>query len=287
MFKYFLICFQFISFSIYAQTTALIVPSGAGGLYHKYALEFTPVLSSILKKNVVLEFHPGAQGLVAAQALIDNKRSDISLMLGAVQPEFVIDQQRDIVPILYLGVAPVALVASNRLDVRNIKELVSGTRKLNLGAAYSSSQLFWTRQLVEQNPNLDINEVFYKSGGAVVMDVANGNLDLGIVSVVGAEPLIQAGKVKALAVLSNRRSTLLPQVPTAFEQGIPFDTGFAHLFLWASPGVSPDKISTIQREFVLWAQTKEAQVIFEKIDLGFNLKNATQPLFMMNKILKK
>jgi hypothetical protein len=287
MFKYFLICITFISFSIYAQTTALIIPAGPGGLYHKYASEFTLVLSSILKRNVILEFHPGAQGLVGAQILADNKKSDISLMFGTVQPEFFIGQQQNIIPLLYLGIAPTALVASNKLDARNIKELVSSKRKLNVGIAHGSSQLLWIRKLVEQNPNLDINEIPYKSGNGVLVDVANGNLDLGIASVVGAESLIQAGKVKALAVLSNRRSTLLPQVPTAFEQGIPFDTGFAHLFLWASPGVSPDKISAIQREFALWAQTKEAQHIFEKIDLGFDLKNATQPLSMINKILKK
>ena len=286
IFKYFLIWFACTSVSTYSQITPLIVPTGPGGLYHKYAFEFSPSLSTILKKNIVIEFHPGAQGLVGAQVLADNKKSDISLMLSAAQPEFSINQQKDIIPLLYLGVAPTVLVSSNTLEVRSVKDLINTTKKLNIGIVNGSSQLFWIRQLVQQNPNLDINEIPYKSGNGLIIDVANGNLDLGIVSVVGAEPLIQDNRVRALAVLSNRRSTLLPSVPTTIEQGARFDTGFAHLFVWASPGITSDKILEIQKQFKQWTQTKEAQSIIEKLDLGFDPEHSTQPMTVMTKILK-
>jgi tripartite-type tricarboxylate transporter receptor subunit TctC len=286
MFKYFLYFIVFISCSVQAETTALIIPTGPGGLYHKYAAEFEPVLSTILKKNVIIEFHPGAQGLIGAQILADNKKSDISLMISAVQPEFAIDQQRDIIPILYLGVAPVMLISNNKLEIHNIQDLVNVPRKLNVGVVNGSSQLFWIRKLAQQNPNLTINEIPYKSGSGMIVDVANGNLDLALANAVGAIPLIQDNKIRALAVLSTHRSTALPSVPTTFEQGARFDTGFAHLFIWSSPGITPDKIVEIQKQFKQWTQTNEAQNTIEKMDLGFDLENSIRPAVVMNKILK-
>lgn len=285
MFRYFLYFIVFISCSVQAETTALIIPTGPGGLYHKYAAEFEPVLSTILKKNVIIEFHPGAQGLIGAQILADNKKSDISLMISAVQPEFAIDQQRDIIPVLYLGIAPMILVSNTKLEIRDIKDLISVPRKLNVGIVNGGIQVFWIRRLAQQYPNLIINEIPYKSGSGLIVDVANGNLDLGLANS-GAIPLIQDNKMRALSILSTHRISQLPSTLTTFEQGVLFDTGFAHLFLWASPGITQEKVLTIQKQFNQWSRTAEAHRIFEKLDMGFNLENSTRPLIVINKILK-
>lgn len=288
MFKYFLSIIMAVSVLVQAEPVVpLIVPSGPGGLFHTYSAEFEPMLSAILDKNVVIEFHPGGQGLVGAQILASNKKPNISMMITSaqLQPDFGVDQQKDIIPVLYLGVAPTVLI-TNKSEMRDIKDVVRLSRKLNVGFANGASLMYWLRQFKTDHPELDINEIPYKSGQGVLIDVANGNLDLGLTNAVGATPLIQDNRMRALAVLSTHRSALLPTVPTTFEQGVQFDTGFAHLFLWTSPGITPADIIKIQKEFVKWAKTNEGQTVIKRLDLGFDLEKSTRPTVVMDKILK-
>lgn len=283
----------FFFFSIglsHAGPVALIVPTGPGGLNHKYALELEPILSKLLDQQIVIEFHPGAQGLVGAQALASNKTSSLSLMIGAVQQDFALNQLTDIVPVLDLGIAPTVVIAKPSLGITSLSQLTKTPGDYTIGIPNGAAQLHWVREFSKNYKNIGLTEVPYKSGAAVLTDVAGGHVDIGIASAIGAAPLANDGKVVVLATLSAKRSSLLPQSRTPGEQGIRYarDTiGFSHMFIWANPGADPAVVAKLQRQFSQWAATAEATELFNKIDLGVDAKNSGRPEVALTLHLQK
>lgn len=270
----------FVALSSFADTVPLIIQTGPGGLNHKYALELQPVLSRIIGETVVIEFKPGGQGLVGAQALESNKTKSLSLMFGAVQQEFGLDQAKDIIPVLDLGIAPTVVIAKTSLEITSLSHLIKSGGNYTIGIPNGAAQLHWVREFKKNFKNLNLTEVPYKSGGAVLTDVAGGHVDIGIASAIGAAPLIQDGKVVVLATLSTKRSTLIPTSLTAREQGIRYkkDTvGFSHMFIWANPGASSESIQKLKSGFYQWANTTEATELFQKIDLGIDVRSVARP----------
>lgn len=273
--------FFLFSFGLsYANPVALIVPTGPGGLNHKYALELEPILSKLLDRPVVIEFRPGGQGLVGAQTLAANKTPSLTLMIGAVQQDFAINQLTDIVPVLDLGIAPTVVIARPSLGITSLSQLTKMPSSYTIGIPNGAAQLYWVREFSKNNKNILLTEVPYKSGAAVLTDVAGGHVDIGIASAIGAAPLANDGKVVVLATLSTKRSSLLPQSKTPREQGIHYSRdsiGFSHMFIWANPGADPIVIAKLQRQFAQWASTAEATELFNKIDLGVDAKNSSRP----------
>lgn len=274
----------------YANPVALIVPTGPGGLNHKYALELEPILSKLLEQPVVIEFRPGGQGLVGAQTLAANKTPSLTLMLGAVQQDFAINQLTDIVPVLDLGIAPTVVIAKPSLGITSLAQLTKMPSSYTIGIPNGAAQLHWVREFSKNYKNISLTEVPYKSGAAVLTDVAGGHVDIGIASAIGAAPLANDGKVVVLATLSAKRSSLLPQSKTPREQGIQYsrdNIGFSHMFIWANPGADPVAIAKFQRKFVQWALTTEATELFNKIDLSVDAKNSGRPELSLTSHLQK
>lgn len=283
---------MFSSFIAVAQPVPVIIQTGPGGLNHKYVLALEPALSLALGNQIQIEFKPGGQGLVGAKALAEDRRSSISLMIGAAHPEFTIDQLTDIIPVVALGVAPTVVIANSALGYKTLADIVKNppSKPLTIGIPNGSAQLYWVREFAKNYPKIQFIEVPFKSGNDVLTNIAGGHIDLGIASAVGAVPLASDNKINVLSTLSTHKSSLLPNVSTPNEQGIKFDhdtTGFAHMFIWANPGADRDAVEKFRREFVAWARTPEAQELFKKIDLGFLVRNADRPEQSLRRILKK
>ena len=257
----------------------LVIQNGPGGLNHKYAMELVPEFSAILKSNIVIEFKPGGNGAVGASTLMENNKQPISLMVGQIVSDLPVDQLNDIVPVLNLGVAPVALVAKKDLNVTNLKDLVKLNRNITIGYASGGGQLRWIKEFAEKN-KVDFTIVPYKTGTAALADVVGGHLDLAVSNVLAAAPIVNEGKADAIVMMSSHRSSMLPQVPTTKEQGMSWENesaGFPHLILWASPGITKEQVKQIQTEYVAWAKTEEARGIFKKVDLGVDYNTITRP----------
>ena len=281
-----LLCMQLSN----AQPIPLVIQTAPGGLNHKYALELENVISQIAGAPIVIEFKPGAQGLVGAQYLAANKSSNLMLMLGAVQQEFAVDQLTDIVPVLDLGVAPTVVIAKTSLGITSLSQLTKTPGNYTFGIPNGAAQLYWVREFSKNYKNLNLTEVPYKSGAAVLTDGAGGHVDRGIASAIGAASLIQEGKVVVLATLSTKRSTLVPSGATPREQGIRYqnDTvGFSHMFVWANPGASPESIQRLKTGFYQWANSTEGTETFKRIDLGASPQTVAKPELALKEHLHK
>jgi tripartite-type tricarboxylate transporter receptor subunit TctC len=264
------ILLAFLPLFVFAgQPVSLIIQTGPGGLNHKYALEFAPVLGKILDAPIVVEFKPGGNGIVGARALQESKQ--LTLMLGAAQPEFEIDQIAGIIPLLELGTAPVMILSNPTSNIKILKDLTKQGKSITLGYANGSAQIFWVREFIKNNKNINIIEVPYKTGTAALTDLVGGHIDLAVVSALAATPLVIEGKAVAITNLSTTRSLNLPDVLTPREQGFKFkhDTlGFANLFVWTNPAIDKETLTIIRKEFNAWLQTPEAKDLYKNTDLA-------------------
>lgn len=273
------------------DSTSLIIPTGPGGTYHKIALELAPVLSKIINETVIVESRPGGNGLVAARHIAENKSNNISFLIGNVlldAPQ--INQVTDIKPVLDLGIVPSGIFAKKDLDLKSFKDLINSPPKASVsyGVVNGSSGLSYMKGLSEfAKGKVELVEILYKSGGNVITDVVGGHLDVGVAGVPALAALAGNPRINVLAVLSDKRSKLLPDVPTVFEENIRFKNdflGFTQLVLWASPGTSADVIAKIQNEFSRWARTPEGTRFLDKLDLSPTMKNLTTPEAAIKKI---
>ena len=270
------------------DTLTLVVPTSPGGLIHKVGLALQSELSQLFKKEVVIEFKPGAQGTVGAKYVADNKSQNITLFLAAIEPHgFPVDQTKDIVPVLDIGVAPVVLVVRPNLGVHNLQELVKKKTTLSVGYPIGTSIIHWVDGFTNEY-KLGVVRVPYKFGTPAATDVAGGFVDAAVVGIPNAKGLIDAGKVEPLATLGTKRSTALPNVPTPIEQGIHFnhdESLYPSLMLWASPGIDPTLVKSIQKEFSKWSKTEEAQKLFSEMDIDLS-PTATHPEVKLKSVLK-
>ena len=211
-------------------------------------------------------------------------------MLGAVQQEFALDQLKDITPVLDLGIAPTVLIAKPALGITSLSQLTKTPGSYTVGIPNGAAQLYWIREFSKNYKSLTLTEVPYKSGAAVLTDVAGGHVDIGIASAIGAASLIQDGKVVLLATLSTKRSTLLPTGLTPREQGVRYsnDTiGFSHMFIWANPSASSDAVRQLKSGFHTWANSNQGQDTLKRIDLGANPQTVDKPEIALREHLHK
>jgi tripartite-type tricarboxylate transporter receptor subunit TctC len=190
------------------------------------------VLSGQLGQQVFVEEHAGASGTIGAEAA-SRAPADGYTFLVATSAHMVThhffkvsyDIVRDFEPVSLLASYPFVLLAHPSLPVRTVGDLIklAATKpgQLNYSATSAGSPTMLTAELFKTSAHVNIVHVPYKSVGAALTDVIAGQVHLCLTSIPSALPQIQAQRVRALAVSTPNRSTIVPDVPTFAEQGLP------------------------------------------------------------------
>ncbi|HTR59354.1 MAG TPA: tripartite tricarboxylate transporter substrate binding protein, partial [Casimicrobiaceae bacterium] len=135
------------------------------------------------------------------------------------------DVEKDFVPISLAATLPQILVANPSLPVNNVRELIALARaqpgKLNYASVGTGSPAHIAGELFKLKTGVDMVHVPYKGGGPAITDTLGGQVQLAFVSIPAALQYVKAGRLKALAVTSDTRSTAAPDIPTLVESGIP------------------------------------------------------------------
>ena len=135
------------------------------------------------------------------------------------------DIARDFTPVSNLGSVPLLMTAHPSLPASNLREFIDVVRAKPAKYAFGHSSLGSASHLAEEaikrDAKLDILIVPYKGTGAVITDLLGGHVNAFIDAMPSSYPLVQSGKVKPLAVTTSKRTSLLPNVPTVAESGLP------------------------------------------------------------------
>lgn len=215
-----------------AKPVRIVAPFPPGGATDTLARVVAQKLTEALGQNFVVDNRPGAGGNIGAEVVAKAPADGYTLLMGStanainmsLYKKLPYDLGRDFAPITQVATVPNVLVVSPSVPARTMKELVSIARaspgKLNLASSGNGSVGHLSGEMLKQTAKIDIVHVPYKGSVPVITDLIAGRVDLAIESVLATLPHIRAGKLRALGVTSEKRSALLPRVPTMEEEGL-------------------------------------------------------------------
>ncbi len=219
-----------------AKTVRLVVGFPPGGLADILARVLADKLPAVWNQPVVVENRAGASGVIAADLVAKANPDGHTLLviltnhvvIAAVRPKLPYDALADFAPVSLVGSSPLLLMANPKLPVNTLPELIALAKSKPGVLSYSTpgegSVHHLSQELLNHAAGIKMVHVPYVGGAPAMMDAMSGVVDLNIGSPAQALQQIEAGKLKALSYSGEKRSALLPRVPTVAEAAVP---GFA------------------------------------------------------------
>jgi tripartite-type tricarboxylate transporter receptor subunit TctC len=211
----------------------IVVPFAPGGNIDITARTVAPGLSEALGQPVVVENRGGAGSRIGTALVAKSPPDGYTVLLGssgslAVQPAFHDDPGynpvRDFVYTSAISLTPILLVVHPTVPARTVKELITLARAspgtLLMGSAGQGSNTHMTGELFQSMAKVKLLHVPFKGSGAAMIDLLGGQIHLMFDQISASGPHIKAGKLRAIAVTTQKRSMFLPNVPTVDESGI-------------------------------------------------------------------
>jgi len=210
-----------------------VVPYPPGGGTDVVARILNEPLATELGQPIIIENRGGAAGNVgtdiAAKSPADGYTVLFTLSSHTINPKLYdklpFDVEKDFVPISLAAMIPQILVVHPSVPANSVKELIALAKaqpgKLNYASVGTGSPGHIAGELFKLRTGIDIVHIPYKGGGPAVTDTIGGQVQLLFVSMPAAWQFVKAGRLKAIAVTSARRSATAPEVPTFLESGVP------------------------------------------------------------------
>lgn len=210
----------------------IVVGFPAGGPADIGARILAAGLQETLKQNVIVDNRTGAGGSIAAQLVAKSPPDGYTLLVAtasltlnpALSPNIGYDAVRDFVPVGLLATQANALAVTATLPVKTLKELQALAKKHKMTyatAGVGTSSHLSATYLINVLWKTDATAVPYRGAGPAGIAVASGETPIAFMTITGVLPLQQRGKVRILAVVSDKRLPALPDVPTMAELGYP------------------------------------------------------------------
>jgi tripartite-type tricarboxylate transporter receptor subunit TctC len=233
---------------------SLVVPFPPGGTTDVLARALGERLSTSLGQPVVVENRPGAGATLGADYVARSAKPDgYTLLVGAVHhtiassvyKKLPYDFQKDFAPITVIATVPNVLVVNAGTPVRNVAELVALAKSQPGKLTYGSNGNGTAQHLIGTQFQIltgtELIHIPYKGSGPLATDLLGGQITMSFDTVTPVLPHIRAGKLRALAVTTGKRSSALPDVPTLDEVGLKgFDIGT--WFGVLAPAATPKEI---------------------------------------------
>lgn len=238
-------------------TIRIVVPYPPGGPTDYFGRVVANGLKDELKRTVIVENRPGAGGVLGSVHVGKAKPDGGTLLLGLLGPLAIgpamsavpFDPLKDLVPIRLVATAPVVMIASKKLGVKSVAELVALAKakpgKLNFASAGRGSLLHLLGELLKREAAIDIKHVPYGGGAPALTAVISGEMDMLFADASIVSPYIKSGDVVPLAVTSEVRDPSLPNVPTFAEAGLPGMTSESWYGILAPAGMSPALVNRL------------------------------------------
>lgn len=305
----FAICTSFAAVSTYAQTAAATYPNKpvrlvhgfpAGGPADIFSRAIAQKLAEVMGQQVIVDSRPGAGGIIAtehvAKAPADGHTaylasSAVLALYANLYDKLPYDLNRDFVPVTLAVAVPELLVVHPSLPTKTAKEFVAlakaNPKQLMYGSTGNGNMPHLAMESFKTAAGVNILHVPYKGAAPAVADLLGGHVHATILDVPVLLPHAKAGKVRALAIATGKRSPALPDVPTMAEAGYPSvnaDNWYGIIVAAATP---KDIVSKLHASLVSALQAPETKQRMES--QGANaLSSSPQELaaYMRNETIK-
>jgi len=248
------------------KSMRLIVRAPPGGTDDLIARLTAPAISKVVGQQMVVDYRPGAGGLVAWEFIAKQPPDGHTLLLAAsglaaiksLRSDATLDPFKDISWVSQVTSFHLVLMVHPSLPTRTLKDLTALARNRPGQLSYGSSGVGATPHLAAEYykamAKVQINHIPYKGAGPMYLDLISGRIEMGTAVLGGALPHIRNGRIRALAVSGAKRSDQLPEVPTVAESGL---TGYAFepFYALVAAAGTPRELMTALAEAIAKAMT--------------------------------
>jgi tripartite-type tricarboxylate transporter receptor subunit TctC len=237
-----------------SKPITLIVPFPAGGGVDVIGRIVADKLAAALGQPVIVDNRGGAAGVIGTRVAARAAPDGYTLVMAtsgsiAINPNLYTNPGyhtlKDLAPIGLISSTPIVLMAHPSAPQNSLAEVIQAARdapgKLNIGTPPPGTSAYLAAELLKSLAGIDVTIVTYRGTGPLTTDLLGGHVKLALNVLAPAMSSLQAGTLKALAVLSAQRSSHLPDVPTSAEAGLPdFESGLNYGLL--APAGTPAPI---------------------------------------------
>src|SRR3954451_5971528 len=255
------------------RAITLVIPFAPGGSTTIVGRGVADKMSELLGEKIIIDNRPGAGGTVGTRAVAKSDPDGYTLILGytgtlAIGPSLYknvgYDPRKDFAPIGMIGNAPNSLVVHPSFPAKSVAELITYAKAnpgtVNFGSAGAGTVSHITGEYFAASAGIKLVHIPYKGTGPALTDLLGGHIPMAVAPIPASHANVAAGKLRALAVTSTARSSLLPDVPTISESVLPgFDASLYYGL--AAPAGTPrpiiDKLNKALRDALASDEVKK------------------------------
>ena len=238
----------------------IVVPYAAGGAVDIVARTIGQPLAEVLKQPVIVDNRPGASANIGMELVAKATPDGYTLLMAsngiatnmALFPNLAFDGRRDFASIAKIGYAPLVIVVPASSSAKSLKDLIAMAKaepgKLTYASAGNGSSGHLAGELLKSTAKIDVLHIPYKGGAPAITDLLGERISFMPINPVEVIAHIRAGRLRALAVASDRRLPLLPDVPTVAEAGLASYEASVWWGMVAPAKISPDIVRQLNTE---------------------------------------
>ncbi len=229
-----LLCLSFPAFAQDWPTKPVkfVSPYPPGGSVDPLARLFAAKIGDSLKAQFIVENRTGASGIIGTDYVAKSAPDgytfvfifDTHAVHQALNPKLPFDPVRDFAPVMIVGTAPMAITTGAMKPYRTVADVIAAAKArpdtVTLGNVGNGSLAHLTTVVLNQATGIRLVPVPYKGGGPLSLDLMGGQVELGMASTAAQAQHVRGGKMRALVLTGDKRSSTMPDVPTLKEQGI-------------------------------------------------------------------
>jgi tripartite-type tricarboxylate transporter receptor subunit TctC len=265
------------------RNLAAVVPFAAGSSNDTIARRITPHLVKALGQQVIIENRPGADGRIGIEVVAKAAPDGYTILFSggavslipALRKNVPWDPVRNIQPVAELGTIPYVLAVNPNVPAQSVAALIklaiAQPGKLNGSAGGNSSEMAIALFRIKTGTRMEI--IPYKGTGHAALAVATGEADLAIMDASAWLPFVPAKRVRALAVMGAKRVSVLPDVPTMQEAGVPDLISGAQFGVYTTGGTPMPVVRRLNSEINRIVATPEITKSF--VAIGMEPANKT------------
>ncbi|HYC37482.1 MAG TPA: tripartite tricarboxylate transporter substrate binding protein [Usitatibacter sp.] len=243
-----------------ARPVKMVVPFPAGGPTDVLTRALSDRLSQRLSQPVVVENRPGAGGTIGADLVAKSAPDGYTLVMATGSTHSVgphlgkvpYDPQKDFTPVVYVGYATNILLVSPTLGVSSVRELIELAKrepgKLNYATSGIGSVAHLTSEMFASMAGVKLTHVPYKGTQLSITDLISGQVAILFDNVMTARPHIEQKRLKGIAISSRTRSSIVPDIPTVDESGLPGFDSWNYFGIFGPAKLPPAVVQRVNTE---------------------------------------
>ena len=262
------------------KTIRIVVPFPPGGGVDIVGRSLAEKFQASLKQTVIVDNKPGAGTTIGTEAVAKAAPDGYTLLVGPIGgqaivglmlPKLAFDMRKDFAPVSRVGYGTVAFVVPAGSPAKSVQEFVALAKaqpgRLTFASSGTGALIHLTGEMFKQAAGINLTHVPYKGTTQILPDILDGRVDMALDSLPAYLPHLKSGKLRALAVASRSRSSVVPELPTMGEVGYPGVISATDYSVFAPAGKPKDIIALLNREVAAALQAPDLRAKFATLGI--------------------